>query len=59
MMIFLTMVGAIIFVAAGCFILLRDLYNIAEALTSGMDMTVKEAEGKSERIQLKNAYVVR
>lgn len=59
MMTVLAAVGAIIFVAAGCFILVRDLYNIVEALTSGMSVTVKKASEKKANVHLKNAYAAR
>lgn len=37
---------------------LRDLYNIAEALTSGMDVSDMEAAKDSENVHYKKALAV-
>lgn len=59
MMTLLAAIGAIVILAAGIFMILNDILNIAEALTSGMDVSVMENRRKNEKVQLRNAYAVR
>lgn len=59
MMTVLATIAAIAFVAAGCFIILRDLYNIVEALASGIQRSYKVQTSKQGSVQLKNAYAAR
>lgn len=55
----LTTVAAIFLVATACFIVLRDLYNIAEALTSGIKLDSRKPAANRDKIQIKNAYASR
>ena len=59
MMTILATIAAIVFVAAGCFIVLRDLYNIIDALASGIQRSYKAEKGKMGNVQLKNVYAAR
>lgn len=59
MMTILATIATIAFVAAGCFIILRDLYNIVEALASGIQRSYKVQTSKQGSVQLKNAYAAR
>lgn len=59
MMTILATIAAIVFVAAGCFIVLRDLYNIIDALASGIQRSYKAETGKMGNVQLKNVYAAR
>ncbi len=59
MMTLLAAIGAIVILAAGIFMILNDILNIAEALTSGMDVSVMENRRNNEKVQLRNAYAVR
>ena len=59
MMTLLAAIGAIVILAAGILMILNDILNIAEALTSGMDVSVMENRRNNEKVQLRNAYAVR
>ena len=59
MMTLLAAIGAIVILAAGIFMILNDILNIAEALTSEMDVSVMENRRNNEKVQLRNAYAVR
>lgn len=54
----LAAVASMVIIMAGCVTLLRDLYNIAEALTSGMDVSVMEAAKDSEHVHYKKSLAV-
>lgn len=59
MMTVLAVILSVVFVAAGCFILLRDLYNIVDAISSGIQTGTKVSERKAGNVQLKKAYAAR
>ena len=54
----LATVASMIIIMAGCVTLFRDLYNIAEALTSGMVVSDMEAAKDSENVHYKKALAV-
>ncbi len=59
MMTVLATIAAVIFVAAGCYILLRDLYNIVEALASGVTFAPRTEARGAGKVELKNVYAAR
>lgn len=53
----LAAVMSMVIILAGCYILLRNLYNIAEALTSGMEVVTAEETRENSSVHYRKALV--